>query len=72
VETGHELTTEHNLVDIANQVSFNLLGTKEGLHSLLNLNFTINKLPMADLGDVDFNDQDDSASIADKIDQEDD
>jgi hypothetical protein len=54
VETGNELTTELHLNDIPNNVSFNLLGTKEKLQSLMNLNFTVNKLPLAELGEMEF------------------
>lgn len=57
-------------MEISNHISFNLLGTKERLGSLLNLNFSVNKLPLAELGEVHYSDQDDSASIADKIDFE--
>ena len=56
---------------MAQQVSFNLLGTKERLNSIMNLNFTINKLPLMELGEVKFDEKDeDSVSIADKMDQE--
>ena len=54
-------------MEIPNNVSFNLLGTKERLGSLLNLNFTVNRLPLAELGAVVYDEPDDSASIADKI-----
>lgn len=55
-------------MDNQNNVSFNLLGTKEKLNSLLNLNFTINRMPLAELQEVDYaENDDDSASIAHKI-----
>jgi hypothetical protein len=55
-------------LEVVNNVSFNLLGTKERLGSLLNLNYTVNRLPLADLDVINFEDQDESASIAEKID----
>ena len=60
------------MIEIPHNVSFNILGTKERLQSLINLNFTVNKLPMADLGNVDFDDEeedrdDELASIEHKI-----
>jgi hypothetical protein len=68
LETGQELASEPQLVEVSNNVSFNLLGTKERLGSLLNLNFTINRLPLVSLGEMYHEDQDESVSIADKID----
>ena len=48
-ETGQELESEAQYMETQNHVSFNLLGTKEKLNSLLNLNFTINRMPLAEL-----------------------
>ena len=46
-ETGQELGSSQQLMEISNHISFNLLGTKERLGSLLNLNFSVNRLPLA-------------------------
>jgi hypothetical protein len=46
-ETGQELESDPHFMEAQNNVSFNLLGTKEKMNSLLNLNFTINKMPLA-------------------------
>ena len=54
VETGQELVTEQHLVEVPQNISFNLLGTKEKLHSLMNLNFSVNKLPHHDFGEVKY------------------
>lgn len=44
-----------------------MLGTREKLNSLLNINYTVNALPLAELGEVERGDNDDDVSIADKI-----
>lgn len=74
-ETGHDLRSEQMMMEVSNNVSFNLLGTKEKLNSLINLNFTINRLPLAELGELRYNQHYDddschSASIAGNIEQE--
>ena len=43
------------MMEISNHISFNLLGTKERLGSLLNLNFSVNRLPLVELDEIDFN-----------------
>ena len=72
VETGQELVTEQHLVEVPQNISFNLLGTKQNLHSLMNLNFSVNKLPNHDFGEVRYEneEEEDNVSIAEKIDEE--
>lgn len=51
-----------------NNISFNILGTKEKLNSIMNLNFSVNLLPQNDMVDMHLDDDiSDQASIADKI-----
>jgi hypothetical protein len=53
-ETGNELTSIRNLqFGELNNTSFNLITTKEKLHSIMNINFTVNHLPL-DMGQAMF------------------
>ena len=50
---------------------FNIQGTKQKIHSVINLNCSVNILPQPDLAGMnlhnDLDESDDQASIADKI-----
>lgn len=70
-ETGNELTSIRNLQFAdANNTSFNLIVTKEKLHSIMNLNMTVNHLPL-DMGQAMFSEEsdeeDECVSIEHKI-----
>lgn len=71
VQTGQQLTTLRQFGQSFNNISFNILGTKQKLHSIMNLNCSVNVLPQPDLADINLNndidESDDQASIADKI-----
>ena len=58
-ETGNELFSVRNMQngEMHNNTSFNLIGTKEKLCSLMNLNFTVNHLPQLDVERLSFEEQ---------------
>lgn len=56
-ETGNELTSIRNLqFGEVNNTSYNLITTKEKLHSIMNLNMTVNHLPL-DMGQAMFSEE---------------
>lgn len=72
-DTRNELTTDLQLSENPNNVSFNFLGTNEVLQSMMNLNITVNKIPPADEEEILFDQnekEDDLVSIEDKMDSE--
>jgi hypothetical protein len=69
-ETGSDLVSLRQFGDTNNNISFNLLDTKQRLNSHMNLNFSVDMLPPADMAEVKFDEEsEDLASIADKIDE---
>ena len=53
-ETGHELVTEPQLSEVPNNVSFNILETRNKLQSFININLTVNMLPLAEMGELEY------------------
>lgn len=56
LETGNELTSLHQCSHSYNNLSFNILGTKQKVNSIINLNCSINVIPQGNLGQMNLYD----------------